>query len=66
MDSWALIPHLSNHGFYLDQGTNGRWQTVLTPEDVAAYEKRAVAELGEECAHWLANGGHLSEPVKSA
>ena len=25
-------------------------------EDVAAYERRAVAELGQNCARWLAEG----------
>ena len=42
---------------FINQGTNGRWHDVLTPADVAAYEARAVAELGQEGAFWLANGG---------
>jgi hypothetical protein len=29
---------------------------VLTPADVAEYDARAVAELGAECARWLATG----------
>jgi aryl sulfotransferase len=39
---------------FINKGTNGRWQDVLSAEDSAAYEARAVAELGEECAAWLA------------
>ena len=31
-------------------------ETSLTPEDSARYEAMVVAELGEECAHWLAMG----------
>jgi aryl sulfotransferase len=39
---------------FINKGTNGRWQTVLPAEESAAYEARARAELGEECAAWLA------------
>lgn len=42
------------------QGTNGRWQNVLTEEDVAKYEKMALEQLGEECSQWLAHGGHIN------
>jgi aryl sulfotransferase len=41
---------------FINKGTNGRWRDVLTPEDVARYEQRARAELGEACARWLATG----------
>lgn len=39
---------------FIHKGTNGRWRDVLTPQDVAAYEARAQAELGSQCASWLA------------
>jgi len=39
---------------FINKGTNGRWQQDLPSADSAAYEKRAVAELGSECAAWLA------------
>ena len=41
---------------FINKGTNGRWQGALTPAEVRAYEKRAVHELGAECAAWLAEG----------
>ena len=41
---------------FINKGTNGRWQHVLSAQEVAAYEKKAREELGEECAGWLANG----------
>jgi len=41
---------------FLNKGTNGRWRDTLTAEDNAKYEARALAELGPECAHWLATG----------
>ncbi len=41
---------------FINKGTNGRWRDVLTADDVERYERRARAELGEECAHWLATG----------
>lgn len=41
---------------FIHKGVNGRWADVLTANDCAAYERRAVAELGEDCARWLATG----------
>ena len=41
---------------FINKGTNGRWRNVLTAEDVARYEAAALAELGPECAAWLARG----------
>lgn len=39
---------------FINKGTNGRWQNVLPSEASKAYDDRARAELGEECAAWLA------------
>jgi aryl sulfotransferase len=39
---------------FIHKGTNGRWRDLLTAEDCARYEEKARAELGEECAKWLA------------
>ena len=44
---------------FIHQGVNGRWAETLTPADVAEYERRAVRELGPECAQWLAIGEGL-------
>ncbi len=41
---------------FIHKGSNGRWRDVLTQDDCAAYEARALEELGTECANWLANG----------
>jgi len=41
---------------FINKGTNHRWRDTLTEEDVEAYERRAIEELGAECAHWLATG----------
>ncbi|HEY2387706.1 MAG TPA: sulfotransferase domain-containing protein [Candidatus Binatia bacterium] len=41
---------------FIHKGTNGRWRDLLTPEDSAAYEARALRELGEPCARWVATG----------
>lgn len=41
---------------FVHKGTNGRWRDLLTAEQNAAYEARAEAELGRDCAHWLATG----------
>jgi len=41
---------------FIHKGTNGRWNDLLDPEISKEYEKKAVAELGEEAAHWLMHG----------
>ena len=41
---------------FINKGTNGRWQGLLSPDDVAAYEARASSELGADCAAWLKSG----------
>ncbi len=43
-------------GTFLHKGTNGRWRDRLSAEKIAAYERKALAELGPECAAWLATG----------
>lgn len=39
---------------FIHKGINGRWKDLLSNDEVARYEARAVEELGEECATWLA------------
>ena len=40
-------------GAFLHKGVNGRWRGTLTAEEIAAYEARAIQELGIDCASWL-------------
>jgi aryl sulfotransferase len=44
---------------FIHKGVNGRWADTLTAGECAEYEARALAELGPDCARWLANGGEL-------
>jgi aryl sulfotransferase len=41
---------------FINKGVNRRWADLLTEADVRTYEQRARAEVGEECARWLATG----------
>jgi aryl sulfotransferase len=41
---------------FINKGTNGRWRETLSAAEIAAYDAKAVAELGPECAAWLAQG----------
>lgn len=41
---------------FINKGTNGRWQGMLSQQDSDEYEARALAELGPDCAAWLKNG----------
>lgn len=42
---------------FINKGANGRWLDTLSAAEITAYEAKAVAELGPECAKWLAHGG---------
>ncbi len=44
---------------FINKGVNGRWRDTLTAKESAEYEQRADAELGPQCAHWLATGEGL-------
>ncbi len=47
-------------GTFMHKGTNGRWRDFLSDDDVQAYESKAIAELGPECAAWLARGTKMN------
>jgi aryl sulfotransferase len=49
---------------FIHKGTNDRWRNVLSAAESAAYERKAVEELGAECAGWLASGSMA--PVQTA
>ncbi|MDF1734711.1 MAG: sulfotransferase domain-containing protein [Minwuia sp.] len=41
---------------FVHKGVNGRWRDTLSAAASAAYEERALRELGRECADWLKTG----------
>jgi len=41
---------------FVNKGVDGRWQGMLSQRASDAYERKAVEELGPECARWLATG----------
>jgi aryl sulfotransferase len=41
---------------FIHKGTNGRWRDELPEPLSRAYEQRALAELGPDCAAWLRDG----------
>lgn len=61
---WSAEDTLKNGSdSFIHKGTNGRWKDLLTEEDCSVYEKRAVHELGEECAEWLRCGGRVGKGI---
>lgn len=44
---------------FINKGVNGRWSDTLTAEESVEYLAKAEAELGKECAHWLATGQRI-------
>ncbi len=58
----ATLDHMRDRvkGVLVNKGTNGRWRGTLTAREAAAWETRAVEELGADCARWLAKGGNAA------
>ena len=52
----ALSSFKDGHNTFLHQGTNDRWQGVLTAADVALYRERMTAELPADLIDWLDHG----------
>ena len=48
-------------GTFVHKGTNGRWRDTLSTDEIAAYETKALQELGSDCAWWLAMGDGAME-----
>jgi aryl sulfotransferase len=44
---------------FLHSGTNGRWRSVLSDAERAAYDRRVQAVLPPDAAAWMAGGGAL-------
>jgi len=42
-------------GFF-NKGSNGRWQGLLSPDEVALCDEVAAKKLTADCAHWLKTG----------
>jgi aryl sulfotransferase len=52
---------------FLNHGTNGRWHSVLTQEDIALYRARAARELSPNLARWLEAGSAVAgDPRETA
>ncbi len=41
---------------FVNQGTNGRWKDILSPQDVALADQLAWEHLPPDCAQWLSAG----------
>jgi aryl sulfotransferase len=44
---------------FIHKGTNGRWRSVLTDDDLKLYQAAAARELTPDCARWLENGRRI-------
>lgn len=42
---------------FINKGTNGRWQSLLSEQQVEYYEEILARKLGYDCALWVKNGG---------
>ena len=50
----------------INKGVNGRWQNLLTTEQLKRYEIIISEELEPECAKWVKNAGFLPEVNSTA
>jgi len=50
---------------FINKGVNGRWRDVLSADEIADYEEKAIEKLGAECAEWLAKGMRAARETPS-
>lgn len=50
-----------NPNTFINKGVNGRWENLLTTEQIKRYEIIISEELEPECAKWVKNAGFLPE-----
>jgi aryl sulfotransferase len=60
-ENWQKFQALRKFPFkdFLNKGTNGRWQDLLTTQQLRHYERVISQKLEPECANWVKNGGSL-------
>ncbi len=51
---------------FFNKGTNGRWQDVLTAEDLARYEAKVQSRFSPQLRAWLETGRHGSGDPRAA
>lgn len=44
---------------FFNRGTNGRWKSVLTEDDLRMYREATARILSADCAQWLENGRRI-------
>jgi aryl sulfotransferase len=47
---------------FLHKGTNGRWQDVVSDEDLTRYDALVASHFAPDLAGWVAGGRHGSGP----
>ncbi len=62
----AELSFEGGHQTFLNKGTNGRWQTDLTADDLALYEGRVATELPPDLAAWLEHGRRVAGDPRPA
>ena len=66
-DADSLLPELEA-GFtggaqtFVNKGTNERWKDVLTPDELAMYDRAVARALTPDCARWLETGSLAGDP----
>ena len=48
------------HDRFLNKGTNGRWKDVLTPEDLARFDRLAQTKFTPAARAWIEGGRHAA------
>jgi hypothetical protein len=52
----AAISWDKGHERFINEGTNERWRSALTDDDVSLYEARAAREFSPALARWVEQG----------
>ncbi|MEG4812282.1 sulfotransferase domain-containing protein [Microcoleus sp. F8-D3] len=58
-NSEKFEPRIFQKHQFIYKGTNGRWQNLLTQQQLKHYDEMIAKKLGIACANWVKHGGAL-------
>ncbi|WP_051056213.1 sulfotransferase domain-containing protein [Cylindrospermum stagnale] len=58
-NSEKFEPRIFQKHQFIYKGTNGRWQNLLTQQQIKHYDDMIAKKLGTACANWVKHGGAL-------
>ena len=64
--NYGFILGQDDRTYFIHKGTNGRWKSVLSADELVLYHDAMTGTLPPDCAAWLESGGAYDIPADVA